>query len=158
MITELSPEKIELIVKKIIDLHSQNEGATVNAKAESLLKQKLFSVSVFTEVSRTFKARYLPEQIVRNFVKTNVELLKHSFCAVGTWFEPHEGRTYLDVCVVTTDENVAVALGNEYNQKAIFDLYYEKTIWLDGDGTTPEDKRDLSDAEILDFVSRQMQE
>ncbi len=159
MTTELSPEKIEIIVKKIIALHWQNEGATVNAKAENLLGQRLFAVGVFTEASRSFKARDLPEQIVRNFVKINAKLLEHSFCAVGTWFEVvDEDRSYLDVCIVTANEKIAVELGNEFNQKAIFDLECEKTIWLGGDGTTPDEKRDFSDTEILEFVAGRLQE
>ncbi len=156
MTTELSHGKIETVVQKIVTLHKQKSGATVNIEADSLTGQKLYAVGVFTEVSRTFAARDLPEKIALSFVKGNVELLKNPNCAVGTWFE--NGISYLDISVIVADKSLAIKLGNEFNQIAIYDLFEENTIWLDGDGTTPPDKRNLTNSEILDAVLKQIQE
>lgn len=146
---ELSTQEIDAIVTKVVKLHEQEAGSTVNRKAESLLGQRFFAVSLFPERSLILPERQLLEQDVRDFVRGNADLLKLSNCAVGTWYDADENESYLDISVIVASRKKAVELGNEYNQRAVFDLNKKQIIELSGDGRMPKDKKLLSDEERL---------
>lgn len=151
--TELSLETIRAVAAKVVELHnSRNEGSTVNYKAESLLKRDFFAVAIFPERTVITQARQLREELIEAFVKSNADLLSYSICAIGTWYDAEENMSWLDISVIIADETTARELGDEYNQKAIYDLRLEKIIELTGNGMMPEEKISLSEIERLRLI------
>lgn len=148
---KFSDGTIEKIVGTIIENHSLNGGATVNRKGENLIGQKFFAVVVFNR-SLEFSKRELPKEIVRRFVEFNADLLENSVCAVGTWFDESRKISLLEISLLIADEERAVRIGKMFNQIAIYDLEKRKEINLGGNGILPEDKQNLTDKEILQFI------
>ncbi|MGI8552055.1 MAG: hypothetical protein ACR2PL_14910 [Dehalococcoidia bacterium] len=70
---------------------------------------------------------------MRAFILANLDLLedpKQSSTSVGTWYNPDDGNTYLDISVTVSDLAQAIAIGRRYNQTAIFDLQQGRVIEL----------------------------
>ncbi len=154
--TDLTNEKIEAIVKKIVKTHRKNNGSTVNTKAESLSGKRFFVVSVFNRRTLFIQRSELLEEDVRRFIENNKDLLSYKQCVIGTWGTGD--FIVLDVCILIENRKRAIKLGNEFNQMAIFDLNREEEIALEGNGMLPKDKQSFSDKEILSFVIRQNEE
>ena len=156
--SQISEEKIEEIVKSVVKNHNENGGSTVNKKAENLIGEKLFAVSVFQLRTFVLQEREISQELVYRFVKQNLDLLVYDFCVIGTWFDKLGNASILDVSIMLSSKNLAIELGEKFNQIAIYDLHAKKEIRLNSK-ISSENEDDISDKEILDFViEKQLEE
>ena len=150
--SEFSDEQIEKIVETILADHECDGGATVNAAGENLSGKKFYAVAVFQHRSRNVQRRSLTEKIVRRFVENNLDLLAVKGCVIGSWYDYDGNVSILDVSLLLMNKSLAIKLGKDFNQIAIYDLHRKKEINLGGSGSLLEDKRNLSDKEIIQIV------
>lgn len=115
----------------IVDqLTSKNDGSTFNLYKGDLSGTQHYSVSAYPERGRVVEGKPSPEQ-VKQFIHQNQDILQDPKNSIGTWFNPEDGKTYLDISVTTPDLKEASTLGKAKNQKAIFDLGKFETISLE---------------------------
>lgn len=133
---KLPPEALQshaaLAVTKISDLlayvpqvartHALNDGSSTNlVTGQDLGGTDNYAVSIYKD--RELKLEGQPtEQQIRAYVETNADLLADSNNMLGTWYNPEDGYTYIDVSMVTPTMGEALRLGREHQQLAVFDL------------------------------------
>jgi hypothetical protein len=137
---EFRSVNIGAIAEKVVTLHESKGGATVNPFRGDMRGLPLFAVSPFPngEITRQYPGRALPTGKVKSFIVDNLELLKDSRYSVGSWFNPTEELTYLDL-VATVEKTVAEDLARRYNQIAIYDLLRGVNVQTGGTGVAPPD-------------------
>ena len=121
--------------REIVRLHTNSAGATFNMYFGDLTGRRLFAVSIFVTRSKIAKGVLLDQKDVEHFIESNYDLLSDPRISVGTWLDENTGSTYLDIVVSIDDETLAIRLGQEYNQKGIFDLHKGVEIPIGGKGT-----------------------
>jgi hypothetical protein len=115
-------------------LHQATGGGTFNLYFGDLAGEQLYAVSLYPERSRIVAGRDVPTERLRQFIEANQDLLRDPRNSVGTWFNEALGVTYLDVSVALGTLEEAVALGQQYNQVAIYDLLHEQEVPIGGTG------------------------
>jgi SPP1 gp7 family putative phage head morphogenesis protein len=96
--------------------------------------QRGYAVSPYPDRSKIFSQK-VGLKDVRSFMQDNKDLLSKPGHAVGAWHNPEDGKTYLDVSIVSRSKNDAIKLGREHNQISIFDFKTGSTISTGGTGT-----------------------
>src|SRR5690606_25430207 len=96
-----------------------NGGATYNAVYGNLVGTDSYAVSIFPERSRVVPGP-LTLQDLEAYVHDNADLLAGPGVSLGTWV--HEGQVWLDCVATVSDRDLAIRLGKEFNQIAVFDL------------------------------------
>lgn len=119
---------------QISALHQTAGGATFNLRFGNQAGQKLFAVSIFPERTVILPTRLVTVEALVAFIRRNGDLLIDPRCCVGTWFDPDDGVTYLDITLALPSKRVAITLGQKYNQIAIFDLSRLTVIATQGSG------------------------
>jgi hypothetical protein len=109
------------------DSHSKTHGSTVSLIHGNMVGQKLFSVSIYPE--RTVELWTPPtwEQFL-SFALANAGLLLKPAHACGSWLNDRSGEHVLDVVVLSSDRDNALALGLRFGQLSIFDLKTRREI------------------------------
>jgi len=112
-----------------------NEGGfTFNIKGNSDLAGKsVYSVSIYPERSKIFDGKVTPTDIYK-FIRNNQDLLKKPENSIGGWLDESTGQLYLDVVVTPAGLGRAKILGEEFNQKAIYDLGKGQEVPTGGTG------------------------
>lgn len=112
----------------------QNRGSTFGMNGESQTGKGMVAVSVFPDLGRVEEDE-LTQEHLDEFYEANKELLEANkdVLSIGTWTNPEDGKTYIDISVVVPKED-GVRLGQEYNQKAVYDLDENKEIDTGGTG------------------------
>ena len=141
-----APQDIEVMVGRILDLHRQNGGATFNLYFGDMAGQPLFAVSVFPVVTAVEPARFLSPNVLRQYVRDVERLLRDPRNNVGTWYNPSDASTYLDISTTLPEREVAITLADQFNQIAIYDLAQREELPTFGTGEDtsdlpPEDER-----------------
>lgn len=116
------PIDLEEAAGEVAALHERDGGCTLNLYFGGLAGQRLFAVSLYPERTVYLSGHNVPEQVLRAFIRQNRELLSDPRNSVGTWYNPDEDQTYLDVTATLPDRRQAVTMGERYNQEAIYDL------------------------------------
>ncbi len=124
-------------VPAIVKLHLQHGGTTYSLRWGDLSNVALYVVSLYPDLGLILPGKRMDEAILSQFIQENRELLADPRCVVGTWFNPEDGNTYLDVSAVFSDRDVAIQLAKLYNQIAIWDLKNGKEIIIGGSGAPP---------------------
>jgi hypothetical protein len=132
------PRPIEAVAVAIelAPLHEASGGATFNLYVGSLAGQRLYAVSLYPERGRIVRGQQVSPARLRQFIEANRDLLSDPRNSVGTWFDEVLGITYIDVSATLADLAESIALGRQYNQVAIYDLYGEQVIPIGGTGET----------------------
>jgi len=128
-------EKVKYDVNEQLKSHNENEGSTFTLDGKNRSGEKgVSSVSIFPERSKIIDGS-ITEKDISDFKEVNKDILKgnEDVLAIGTWYDKSSGKTYLDVSAVTDTES-ATRLGEQYNQKAIFNLETFEEIDTKGDG------------------------
>lgn len=120
-------------VAAIADLHARTGGATFSLYWGDLTGQPLFAVSIYPERGAIVPG-VVSSRMLESFITANRELLADPRNAASTWLNEDDGNTYLDISTVVVDEGAAAALGERYNQIAIFDLAAMQVIPPGGTG------------------------
>jgi hypothetical protein len=131
--------RADVASEQIVTLHEEHGGATFNLHFGNLSGQKLFAVSLYPKRGLRIAGDRLSSRLIEAFIKRNTDLLDDPRCAVGTWFDEESGYTYLDITATLPDKKLALELGRQYNQIAIFDLERSEIIDTGGDGSVIED-------------------
>lgn len=134
-IAGLSPEKAQRVADTMVTLHEKNGGATYNIKNGDLGGKAYFAVSMFPGEGVQIAGKNITREQVLLFMTHHRELLKDERMSLGTWYDEVSGMTYLDLSVTVANRDVAVNLGQKYNQISVFDLMSFNEISTGGDGT-----------------------
>jgi len=126
--------------------HSENGGSTFSLSSGDLIGQKKSSVSIFPDRSKIVEGREITKEDIDLYVQENKDLFEgnEDVLAVGTWFDEQSNQTYLDVSAVVEKE-VAIDLGKQYNQKAVFDLELLEEVETGGTGEAVGDLKPLQE-------------
>ena len=126
--------------------HSENGGSTFSLSSGDLIGQKKSSVSIFPDRSKIVEGREITKEDIDLYVQENKDLFEgnEDVLAVGTWFDEQSNQTYLDVSAVVEKE-VAIDLGKQYNQKAVFDLELLEEVETGGTGEVVGDLKPLQE-------------
>ena len=133
-------------------LHERDSGVTYSLYFGNQSGQRLYSVSVYPERSRVTGGKNIRPEVLNAFIQDNLDLLANPLCCIGTWHNPEEDLTYLDVAVLLPNKRQATALGRRYNQIGIFDLRQRVVIPTGGTGDPLLNLPPI--AERLSFVNR----
>lgn len=111
---------VNMVAGEIARLTQEGGGATFNmAERRNLGGVPKFAVAVAPERGVIIDGLATPDQIA-DFVRKNQDVLGQPGANVGTWF--NEGRTYLDVSRAVDTQDEAIALGQQFRQKAVANL------------------------------------
>lgn len=131
---KLSPN-IDEAAEKVAEETLKQGGSTYNiADNKPVGRSAMFGVSLYPERSVILDPNELNADHIRQFIVANADLLKDKHNNVGTWFDKDSGKVYLDVTVGVPDRNLAVFLGQQTNQKAIWDSAQAREINTGGTG------------------------
>jgi hypothetical protein len=109
------------------DSHSKTHGSTVSLIHGNMVGQKLFSVSIYPE--RTVELWTPPTwQQLFSFALANTDLLLKPAHALGSFFDDWTLEHVIDVVVLTSDRDAALALGLAARQLSIYDLLVRRVI------------------------------
>lgn len=107
---------------QIETLTREGDGATFNiGKGKNLGGTKAFAVAIAPERGKIIQGLAKAADI-EAFMKRNQDLLSQPGANVGTWFNKADGNTYLDVSRAVDSQEEALALGQQFRQKAITNL------------------------------------
>lgn len=114
-------------------IHKENGGSSISQTGEDLFGKPGYSVSTHTDKTKTVKGKEVTKQELDQYKKDNKEALKDPNNFVGTWYDSKSDQTYIDITTRVENKEQAIKLGQDNNQKAIFDL--ESGTEIDTGGT-----------------------
>lgn len=115
---------------KALDIHQRTGGSTTDLiTGVDHVGAPVFSVSPYKEREIRIVGQPTAEQIGA-YVRKNLDALSTPGHALGTWFNPDDGMTYLDVVIVEKNMQTALNIARDAEQLAIFDLRSFTTISL----------------------------
>lgn len=79
-----------------------------------------YVVSIFPDNERQYLASEFTRQDIHNYLSEHSDTLAQENVCLGAWHD--NGIVYLDCAVVLEDKDLAISLGEEFFQLAIFDL------------------------------------
>ena len=133
------PFSADEMVARLISLHRQSGGATVNLYFGDMAGQNLYAVSLYPERSITLAGSRLSAADLRDYIQAVRPLLRDARNNIGTWYNRDMDETYLDVSTTLADEENAIMMAAEYNQIAIYDLAGHLEIETGGTGEVTDD-------------------
>lgn len=126
-------------LKGIVSATFKNEGATVHAESGykptdgymigAGAASKWIDAREDTPANRSKLAKALKE-----YAAKNKDLLSSETNFLGTWWDKENGQISLDVSIRETDRAKAIKLGQDRNERAIFDLGSGESIDTGGKG------------------------
>lgn len=128
------PLSVEALAQQLSVWLTQHEGATFNLYFGSMAGQSLYAVSLYPERSVVISGHFVPDDLLRRFVEGNQDLLADPRHSIGIWYSAALEAIYLDVSATLPDQQEAIALGERYNQEAIYDLARDEVIDTGGSG------------------------
>lgn len=111
----------DIAAQKALMLAEDTGGATFSLTNGNLAGTPAYSVSVYPERELILKGEPTTKAI-EAYIEKNKDLLTNAEHSFGIWRDAETGKTYLDVVKTLADKEVAMKLGLEHGQKAIFDL------------------------------------
>lgn len=125
--------------KGVVSGTFKNEGATVHLETgEQPTTGYMIGAGAPTKwinaAEDTPEARSALAKAIKQYKKDNAELLKDPKNFLGTWWDKENGQISLDVSIRETDKAAAIKLGQERNERAIYDLAKGESIDTGGKG------------------------
>ena len=120
---------------EILQAHTENGGSTFNPAKGNLNGTDNYAVAAFPQRNEVISGELTPEH-VQQFIDKNQDLLADPKNSIGTWVD-ESGKHSLDIVHTIPDRDAAVKMGEESNQKAIFDLKNMTEIPTGGTGEVP---------------------
>jgi SAM-dependent methyltransferase len=99
----------------------ENGGSTYSLHTGEVSGKPVFSVSTMPGRELVVEGREVSPEVLRNYINQNMDVLQNPENNFGTWFNPADGKTYLDVSRTVDTLEEAMALARQHNQKAIYD-------------------------------------
>jgi hypothetical protein len=125
---------VEEVIEEIVRLHKADGGATFSLFFGSQAGEPLWAVSPYESQTRRFRGREIARNRLLTFIRANRDLLQNPSHCIGTWYNEEDGFTYLDISLVESDPEQALALAVEHDQIAVFDLKVGEVIEIGGTG------------------------
>ncbi len=145
---ELNKEQFELNMERTQN-GTVEGGTTFNEEIGNLDGKKLFSVSIFPEISVVKESgETFTQQEIEAFKVKHKDILDRSKnLAVGTFTSGLSGKSYLDIVALVPSSNAVQAeqLAIAYNQESFYDLEKGKVIEVGGTGETVEGLPDITE-------------
>ena len=145
---ELNKEQFELNMERTQN-GTVEGGTTFNEEIGNLDGKKLFSVSIFPEMSLVKESgETFTQQEIEAFKVKHKDILDRSKnLAVGTFTSGLSGKSYLDIVALVPSSNAVQAeqLAIAYNQESFYDLEKGKVIEVGGTGETVEGLPDITE-------------
>ena len=128
---------------EIVAVHNAegSTGSTVNAVHGNLGGTNSYSFSVFPDLTTTIPGKNITAEQINKFAAKAQDAgidTGSPNMTIGTWYDTETDTTFLDIAFTTTDRAEAIALGTQFNQKAIFSLSNYEEIPIGGTGIAPE--------------------
>lgn len=122
--------------KRIVALHAAEHpggghGSSFSLYLGDVSDADLYAVSPYELVERRVAGPSLTTEQLEAYVQFATDLLRRPDHVVGTWWNPREDITYLDVSVLVETEAEARALAEQHGQRAFFHLKSKTTIDLE---------------------------
>ena len=111
--------------KNIVNIHNSKGGSTINAVHGDISFTNTYSVSIFPDMGITSPGKRITEKQINDFdAKLRAAGINASDenITIGTWYDAKADVTYIDAAITTTDRAQAIALGKQFNQKAVYSL------------------------------------
>ncbi len=131
-----NPMPIDEAVESIADIHASSGGSTFNMYDGDLVGANGYAVAYYPERGAVIDGQATPDDI-RAFITKNKDILTDPENAVGTWFNPEDGKSYLDISRVVPNRAEAIRLGREKNQIAVMNLRNLEEVPTGGTGAIP---------------------
>jgi hypothetical protein len=128
---------LDAVAREAAALHAANGGATISLYHGNLAGQPLYVVSLYPELTLVVEGAQVDPAVLRQFAAEHLWLLMDPRNSLGTWHNPDDGRTYVDVSTALPNRERALALGRRHNQIGIFDLARLEFVEVGGTGTPP---------------------
>lgn len=128
------PELADALARKIAEVHKAKEGSTHNLYFGDLSGRKLFAVSVFPRQTTKVQGRLVSKQMLAEYLEANQRHLADPRVSVGTWYDPENNESIVDIILTEPGRQRALKLGSDYNQRGIFDLAAGEEIPTGGTG------------------------
>jgi len=125
---------MEALARQVAEWLTTHEGATFNLFFGNMVGQALYAVSLYPERSAVIPGQTVPQDLLRHFIESNQDLLADPRNSIGIWYSDALHAIYLDISATLPDRAEAVALGEWYNQEAIYDLGQEEALDTGGTG------------------------
>ena len=123
---------------EIAAAHNTHGGSTVNAVHGDLVGTNSYALSIFPDLTTPIPGKNVTAQQINEFAAkaqaAGVDTGSPNI-SVGTWYDAETDTTFLDISFTITNRETAIALGQRFNQKAIFDLNALEEIPTGGTGT-----------------------
>lgn len=127
----LSKAKVDSLrsrTAEVLARHLANGGSTTEiATGKDLGGTDNFAVSAHKDRERVVPGQLTEAQLAQ-YITDNADLLSQPGKTLGTWFNPDDKQTYLDVSQVTPSREEAMQIAKGADQLAIFDLKTFETI------------------------------
>lgn len=120
--------------QKLIDAINNAGGFTYQPLTKDMPKagDEAFAVSPYPNLERVIDRATLSKRDLANFVRRNKKILEQRDHYFGGWFNPENGKVYLDVSRVTRSRSVAERLAREHKQIAYFDFKTMEAVNVQG--------------------------
>ena len=114
--------KAPKVSEDIVKAHLADDGSTFDPRTgENFKDQEAFSVSPYKD-RETVISEELTSAHIDDFMRANADLLEKPDHVVGTWFNKDDGKSYLDVSILSKDRDEALRIGAENDQLEPFAL------------------------------------
>lgn len=117
--------KGERTIKNIVRAHN-TEGGSSFAPTGRVVRG--YSVGVEEGTGMIVDGKKITEKDILNFIEQKKELLKNPNNIIGTWYNPEDGKTHIDVATVVKTEDEAMKIANTNKQLAIWDFKNKQAI------------------------------
>ena len=126
--TVVLPDSITAKIPEIVAAHATNGGSTHDlTTGMNRAGVQGFAVSTYQAREQKVAGNPTPEQLTA-YVQANYDALSQPGAVLGTWFNPDDGHSYLNVSTVVDSKEQALLLAAQHNQLAVFDLATFSTI------------------------------
>jgi hypothetical protein len=115
----------------LLTLATSNGGFTYDFFNDELVKEGFAVPMKGTEVKEPIQT--FDEGIIQSYLDWfNQKYYNEHYddVSVGCWFNPRDQHFYLDVVEIVKSKTLAIRKGMLADQKSIYDLTEQKTIWL----------------------------
>jgi len=117
-----------------IKINKVKGGSSVSLIYGDMAGKPYYSVSIFPECGLSIPGKEIDEEGLQSYIREHMDLLNRRNIVIGTWYNERDGRTYIDISAIISDENFAIELGKRYNQIAIFNLEDAREVFTGGTG------------------------
>jgi predicted nucleic acid-binding protein len=108
--------------ENVLALHNANGGASYSLSQGNMVGTDNYAVSTNPERTVIVEGSKLDDNQVSDYINKNADLLSQPDKVMGTWYNPDDHSTYLDVTTLVSDKDTAIAMGKAANQIAIYSL------------------------------------